>query len=153
MSAVRTELILSALGAAAQVAMAKHGQRHEQSMLELRNGALKDMTDALITRRVEAVKEGFAAVLADYAAQAQHFMAQQAKYADAHLVSADPLVRVELNQRLRDIDIELGRIRTDAQLLYARMTDVIVMLGGVDLRFGNDLAAPLALPCLPGGLG
>lgn len=146
MSGLRTELILTALGTAAQVAMSKHGQRHEQAMLELRNGALTELTEALVTRRVEAVKEGFAAVLADYAAQARHFMAQQEKFADAQLLATDPLLRVELNQRLRDIDIELGRIRTDAQLIYARMTDVVVMLGGVDLSFGKDVAAPLALP-------
>ncbi|MDO8381022.1 hypothetical protein [Phenylobacterium sp.] len=145
-TAIHTELVMSALATAAQVAMSHHGQKHERAMFELRAGALTEITDALITRRVDAVKDGFKLVLDEYAAQARHFMTQQARFSDAQLGASDPLLRIELNQRIKDIDMELGRIRTDAHLLYAQMTEVILLIGGVDLGFGADLAGPLALP-------
>lgn len=145
-AALRTELLMSALGAAAQLATQRHGQKHEQAMFELRSGALTTLTDALVSRRVDAVKEGFRLVLEEYAAQARHYMTQHAKFADAQIMATDPLTRIELNQRLKDIDIELGRIRADAQLIYARMTDVVLLIGGVEFGFSTDMAGALAIP-------
>ena len=145
-----TQLMMSALASAAQIAMSQHGQKHEQAMFQLRATALTEITDALVTRRVDAVKDGFGQVLTAYAEQARHHMAQQAKFTDQVLGAADPLLRIELNQRIKDIDVELGRIRADARLLYARMTEVVVILGGAGLGFGRDLADPLALPMIGG---
>ena len=143
---------MGALAHAAQVAMQEHGNRHERAMFQLRASALTEIAEALVTKRVDAVKETFIGVLDGYADQARHYMAQQAKYADAQLMASDPMLRIELNQRIKDIDTELGRIRADAALLYVRMTEVIVIIGGVNLGFGNDLATPLSLPIqMPGG--
>lgn len=150
---LRTELVMSALATAAQVAMRQHGQKHEQAMFALRSSALTEMADALVTRRVDAVKDGFKLVLEEYAAQARHFMAQQVKFSDAQLGASDPMLRIELNQRLKDLDVELGRIRADAYLLYGRMTEVIILLGDTDLGFGTDLAGPLSLPAARMGAG
>ncbi len=146
MAELRTELVMSALGAAAQLAMSHHGQKHEQAMLSLRSGALMQITDALVTRRVSAVQEGFREVLGQYAEDARALRAQQAEFGTAQIHASDPLMRVELSKRVRDIDAELGRIRADAMLLYGRMTEVILLLGGAALDLGPELSGQLALP-------
>jgi hypothetical protein len=146
MSAMRTELMMTALSTAAQVAMAQHGHRHEQAMQALRSGALVQITEALVTRRVDAVQQGFLAVLAEYASDARHHREQQAEFSKAQILATDPLVRVELAKRIRDIDTELGLIRADATLLYGRMTEVILLLGGASFDLGSELAGTLSLP-------
>ena len=145
MNSAQTQVLMGALGAAAQIALARHGQAHDQAMLQLKHGALSQITEALITRRVVAVKDGFIAILDQYGEQARHLMGQEAKFGDEQLHATDPLLRVELSQRIKDIDVQLGYIRADAALLYGRMTEVVLLLGGTRFDFGGDLGGALGL--------
>lgn len=140
------QLLAGALTMAAQLAGNRSGLQHERMMAEIRSSELRHMVDAFVTQRVDAVKEGFAGILGQYAEQARHFMAEQSKYAELELQSADPVRRIELRARVNEIDNELATIRADAQLLYDRMTEVILALGAPSVDFARDLAQPLALP-------
>lgn len=144
-SQAHTQALVGALAAASQAITLHQGQKHERAMSALRSGVLTEIVDAMVNRRVEAVKDGFHQILSQYAEQARHYMAQQAKYGEAELEASDPLRRVELNKRIRDIDIELASLRADAMLLYGRMTEVVSALGGSLAGFGPDLAQPLLL--------
>ncbi len=142
----QTELALNALAVFTQFARQRSNDQCQVALAELRIGALTHMVDALVTRRVDVVKESFALMLGHYAEYARHFMTQQQRYADAELDATDPFKRVELRARIQKIDTELALIRIDAQLLYARMTEVLLMLGGSVTHFADDLMQPLALP-------
>ncbi len=142
-----TQLLMHALSTAAQIASQKigaetsrqeldvalHKLEHERGMFDAKAGLLRDMLGALVEHRVEAVKSGFEQVLAIYADQANHFMAQQRSYADAELETTDPLKTARLRKRLGEIDIELRAIRTAAGQLYAQMNEIVLRLGGESL--------------------
>jgi hypothetical protein len=148
-SPAHAQLVLSALGSLSQIAANKattDGLRYQRDIEELRAGSLAHVVDALITRRVELVHDGFVRVLTEYAAQAEHFMGQQARFADAELETRDPLRRIELRKRLNDIDIELRQIRVEAQRIYHRMTEVILQLGGTSMVIDEPSARYLAIP-------
>lgn len=142
----QTQALLAALASVGQIASERYRHQREAAALELQAGALEHLVDALVNRRVDAVQQGFLAILGDYAEQARHFMAQQQRYADAEITSADPLARVELRNRIHDLDRQLASIRIDAKLLYERMTDVITAIGGIPGQFAAGIAQPLALP-------
>jgi hypothetical protein len=146
-------MVLAALGSLAQIAAsrastdaARDQLRHQHAIEELRTGALAHVVDALITRRVELVHDGFVRVLTEYATQAEHFMAQQTRFVDAELETRDPLRRIELRKRLNDIDVELRQIRVEARRIYNRMTEVILLLGGTSLVMNEQSARYLAIP-------
>jgi hypothetical protein len=147
-SPAHAQLVLSALGNLSQIAASRDQLRHEQAIAELRAGALCHVVDALISRRVDVVQDGFLRVLDDYAAQAKHYMAQQDRYAGAELETSDPLRRIELRKRLNDIDIELRQLRVQAERIYNRMTEVVLLIGGTSLNVDDDCARQLALPPL-----
>lgn len=140
-----TDAVLSALSVFAQVAKQRNADQCQVALAQIRSGTLAHMADALVSRRVDAVKDSFTLLLSQYAEQARHLMAQQRQYADAELDTADPFRRVELRARIHKIDTELALIRIDAQHLCARMTDIIVVLGGSVARFVEDMAQPLGL--------
>ena len=152
-SPVHAELVITALGSLSQFAVSHVGAgsardqlRYEHAIAELRAGAMAHVVDALITRRIEVVQEGFVRVLGEYATQAQHYMDQQARFADVELTTSDPLRRIELRKRLNDIDVELRQIRLAAQRIYHRMTEVIIAIGGTSLNMDAPSARYLALP-------
>lgn len=152
-SQAHAQMVLTALGSLSQIAAnrasteANRDQlRYQHAIEELRTGALGHVVDALITRRVELVHAGFVRVLSEYAVQAQHFMAQQTRFADAELDTRDPLRRIELRKRINDIDVELRQIRVEAQRIYHRMTEVVLMIGGTSLVMDEQSARYLALP-------
>lgn len=139
-----TQLLMGALSTMGQLAASQQRHGHARAIEELRAANLAHLIDALVTRKVDAVKSGFLVVLEGYAEQARHFMGQQQKYADAELLSADPLARIELRNRIQDIDLELSTIRIDAKLLYATMTEIIRAIGGAPDAFASAVAQPLA---------
>jgi len=142
---MQAELVLGALSAMSQAASARHAQRHELALAELRAGVLAHMADALVTKRVEVVRDGFHAILLQYDAQARHLMEQQAKYGDAELAASDARRRIEIAGRIKDIDGQLGLIRASAQLMYDSMTEVILLIGGSANNFAKDVAGSLQL--------
>lgn len=135
----------SALSVVASMARQHLGLKQEEAAAKLKAGALAHMVDALVTQRVDVVKEGFTAILATYADQARHYMAQQDKYADKELEATDPFMRVQWRGRIQKIDVELATIRADAKLLYEHMTDVLLALGGTTPGFVEELAPSLQL--------
>ena len=141
----QTQLLVGALSTMGQLAAHRHRQQQALAVEDLRSGVLAHMVDAFVTHRVDAVKEGFLAILSGYAEQARHFMAQQQKYADAEIASCDPLTRMDLRNRIQDIDHELSTIRIDAKLIYQNMTEIIAALGGSPADFAVDVKQPLAL--------
>lgn len=155
-SPAHAQMMLAALGSMSQIAAsrasvdtARDQMRHQQAIEELRTGALAHVVDALITRRVDTVREGFVQILSEYAAQARHYMSQQTRFVDAHLMTSDPLRRAEINKRINDVDVELRQIRVEAQRLYNRMTEVILMIGGTGMTIDEPMSRPLLL-AMPG---
>lgn len=148
----QAQLLMSALAGAAQVAARRHGQQHEQAMAQLQHGRLAHLVDALVSQRTDAVKEGFVALLSEYAEQARHYMTQQHSFAEKELDCTEPLRRIELRSRINDIDTKLETIRADARHIYYQMTEVIRSLGGSIHDFARDLSEPLALPYTPSGM-
>lgn len=148
MSGARPEaqLVLAALSAATQLATKRHSQQHQRAMEELRQSSLAHMVDALATRRIDAVKEGFTKILAHYAEQAQHFMQQQQRYAERELESGDPFHRLELRSRINDLDVQLALVRAEARTIYGHMAELILTLGASSQGFAREFANPLALP-------
>lgn len=148
MSAARPEaqLMLAALASAARLATHRQGQQHSRAIEEMRHGALTHLVEAVVNRRVDAVKQGFGIVLAQYADQARHYMDQQRDYADRELDSSDPLRRLELRARINDLDTALAAIRAEAGMAYAHMTEVIRAIGASPRDFAQQYAEPLALP-------
>jgi hypothetical protein len=151
-SPAHAQMMLSAIGNLGQIvasranAQAQRDQlQYELALAELRAGSLAHVVDAVITRRVDAVREGFLQVLRDFAVEAQHYRAQQDRYADAELETNDPLRRIELRKRLNDIDVELRQIRVDVRQLYDRMSEVILLIGGSTLRLDDGLSQQLML--------
>lgn len=136
---------MAALSLAGQLIGRGQSLQHAQASQAMRHGALAHLVDVLVTRRVEAVQEGFREVLGQYAEQARHLMAQQKDYADKELETADPLRRIELRSRIQTVDTELALLRTDARLLFDRMCEIIHAMGGV-AAFGGSVAEPLLLP-------
>lgn len=150
-SHAHTQLLVGALTTMSQLATTRHRQQQELAAEELRASALAHMVDAFVTHRVDVVKESFLAILNGYAEQARHFMAQQKDYADREIEATDPLKRIELRARVQKIDVELAIIRTDARLLFDRMTEVITSLGGSTTGFARGVSQTLALPSMSTG--
>jgi hypothetical protein len=151
-SSAHAQLMLSALGSLGDLAASRvraqsnrDQAHHERALAELRAGSLAHVVDAVITHRSELVQEGFLQVLREFAADAQHYRAQQDRYAALELETRDPLRRIELRKRLNDTDIELRQIRVDARQLYDRMTEVLLLIGGSSLRVDDGLSRQLML--------
>ncbi len=161
----QSQMLMHALSMAAQVA----GQRltaetsrkemdvsmqrleRECGLFEIKAGLLRDLAGALVEKRIDAVKQGFSEVLTLYVEQARHFMAQQAKIADAELLTVDALQSARFRKRMGEIDIELRDIRLSAAQLYAEMNTIIMRLGGDALNLSPDYCAALALT-MPRGM-
>lgn len=163
-TAAHTQLVMGVLSAAAHMAN-KHTEietgrhelhataarlEHERGIFEAKSGVMRDLIEALVEKRVAAVNDGFGEVLALYAEQARHYMAQQRQYTDAMLEKSDPLARAEYQKRLNDTDIELRRIRSDARRIYTQMTEVILLLGGGGLDLGEDMKLALGVGGIAG---
>ena len=103
---------------------------HDREMYGMKADFLHGLIRSLIDRRVDAVQKGFHEVLAMYAEQCRHYMAQQDKYAVAEIKAAAPLERASIKTRLSEIDIQLTNIRTDAATLYREMLRAILLIGG-----------------------
>jgi hypothetical protein len=173
MNSQQTQLLMSALGAAANiagtVAQVEHGRTklraleveilqrertletqlsHEREMFGMKAGLMRDIIHALIDRRVDAVQQGFRDTLTMYAEQCRHYMAQQDRYADAEIKATAPLERATIRARLSDIDVQLNSIRSDAAGLYREMTKVILLIGGAMPAMSNQDQRALVL--MPG---
>lgn len=132
------QMIAGALQLAAQLGQSQQQHDKELALARLRQSALSDMVDAFVTRRVDAVQAGFNRILDQFADQARHFMEQQRAYSQTILTTVDPITRVELDSRLRAIDMELAGIRTDIRLVFDRMSEVILALGGARSGFSPE---------------
>ena len=139
------QLVAGALQMAAHMAQCKHEHDREVALAQLRNSTLSTMVDALVNRRVDAVQAGFNKILDQFADQARHLMTQQSKYADAELAAPDARRRIELQARVKDVDGQLALIRTDAQHLYERMTEVVMAIGGRGDHFAEEFCPLLQL--------
>lgn len=151
-STAHAQLVLAALGSLGEIAALRaHTEagrdrlRYQQAMAELQASTLAHIVDAVITRRIELVQDGFLQVLREHAVQAQHYMTQQDRYASAELDTSDPLRRIELRKRLNDTDVELRQIRLEARQLYDRMTEVLLLIGGASMHMDDTMARQLML--------
>ena len=120
--------------------------QHAQTMFGLKANLMRDLVDALVVQRVDAVQQSFEQVLTLYADQCHHYLSQQERYADAEIKATDPLEKANLRARLTEIDLNLGNIRTDAAALYREMTKVILMIGGGILLIPQQNRNALLLP-------
>lgn len=144
--------MMGAISVLAQLAGQNDQLQHERQLAELRYAAFGHLVDAVINRRVDALKEGFMTILQGFADQARAYMDQQAKFADAELLATDPLQQTRMRSRLDDIDRQLASIRIDAQLVYHRMSEVILAIDARALNgFADELQGPLALTITPSG--
>ena len=136
--AIPIPVILTAISIMSEVAQARSRDQANALAAQYHAGVLHDLIDAAIHKKYDVVRSGFESILAEYSAQARHFMAQQARYADEEFACTDPIRRIELQSRMRAVDKELQCIRIDADLLYARMTEAIVQLGGSAQGFAEN---------------
>jgi hypothetical protein len=139
------QLLVGALQLAAHLGQCQQEHDKERALAELKNSALANMLDVLVTKRVDAVQAGFNRILDGFAEQARHLMAQQSKYTDAMIAAGDARKRVELGSMIASVNAELGLLRADTQHLYERMTDVILAIGGKGDHFAAGLAPVLEL--------
>ncbi len=142
--ALPTQLLTHAIGHLAQNSRDRHAVelgKVKLQALAMQLSAQRDMMDtqaelfrnlihAMIERRVDAVREGFALTMGLYADQARHYMSQQERITDAQIQSKDPIERAGYHARASEIDMQLRRIRTDAAKLYKEMTRAILIIGG-----------------------
>lgn len=128
-----------------QLAETESRERITLALAQHRAGLLHDLIQATVHKRVDAIRAGFEAILAQYGAQAEHFMAQQRRYAEEEIACTDPIRRVELRSRMREADKELQTLRIDAQTLYAHMLHAMGRIGVPALDFGPELSTSLAL--------
>ncbi len=145
MNSDQTKMLLSALTVMGQVAVSRHQQQREVATSQMRAGALAHLVDATVTQRVDAVKQGFLAVLKDYSEQAQSYVREREQLSDKLMETADLLLRNHLNDRINDIDTRQEEIRYDASRLYHRMTEVILGLGAPIGDFAAAVPQPLRL--------
>jgi hypothetical protein len=123
---------------AAQSQRANDRMAHEERALELRASLVRNIIDALVHRRVDALKSGFELVLSAYAAQAQHYFDQQRHFIDVQMKVKDPIESARCHARLSDIDIQLARIRSESLRLFREMSKTLVLLGGVPLSVSQS---------------
>jgi hypothetical protein len=103
---------------------------HDREMYGMKTDFMRGLIRSLIDRRVDAVQKGFQDVLAMYAEQARHYMAQQEKYADAEIKASTPMEQAGIGKRISEINIQLENIRADAAMLYREMLRAILLIGG-----------------------
>lgn len=138
-------VITGVLSLIAQIATARSRERYETALAEQRAGVLHDLIDAAYHKRFDGIRSGFETILRQYSDQAEHYMRQQERYSKEELRCDDPIRRVELRSRVREVDRELQIIRIDAQLLYAQMLYAMNKIGMPSLDFAGNFVAPLAL--------
>lgn len=139
------QMLAGALQLAAQLGQSQQQHDKDLALARLRQSALADMVDALVTRRVDAVQVGFNRILDQFAEQARHYMAMQMKFADAEMNAPDARRRIEIRSSISSVNTQLAFLRTDCQRLYERMTDVILTIGGKTEHFAADLEPVLGL--------
>ncbi len=120
-------------------------QKHAHLTAQLHASTVKDLVDAVTTRRLEIVEKQCQTILIMYAEQARNYMKAMTTYDKRRLRSRDALERAELAERTREIDCKLAEIRADAKLLYGHMGELLLAIGGRDNSFSDDITAPLAL--------
>ncbi|MEI9994915.1 MAG: hypothetical protein WDM91_10000 [Rhizomicrobium sp.] len=118
---------------------------HERGLFEARAEVMKGLIDALIDKRVSAVRSGFSEVLQLYAEQATRYLDQQGAVSREMLRQDDPLARSEYRWRLNEVDTELRRIRSDARQIYRQMTEIVFLLDGSNLILDGRCVNALAI--------
>ncbi|MFG6464157.1 hypothetical protein ACG04Q_21490 [Roseateles sp. DXS20W] len=129
---VPAQVLVQALAMAAKARYQAEALAHLHGIAKLRAGVVRDLIEAIVVRRVDAVEHQCTEVLKQYADQAQHYLDQQRRFGERLLESRDPIERLELSSRLTEVDTKLGEIRADAKLIYERMCQAIAYLGGND---------------------
>jgi hypothetical protein len=145
LQALEARLRYDAHAASVGAELARDRMAHEATVRQIDADLARDALKAIVERRVEAVQSGFAAILGTYADQARHYMDQQARFAEAHIMATDPIQRASYHARLSEIDTQLTRIRADALLLFRDMTKVVILLGGSMVGLSQDRRALLCL--------
>ena len=99
-------------------------------MARIQAALARDLIHALIDRRIEAVQDGFKAVLNIYNEQSRSYEEEKKKYKDADDMATDPLLAANYQKRISQIDREQEKIRMDSHLLYMEMNTMIIIIGG-----------------------
>ncbi len=121
-------------------------ERYETAIAQQRAGVLHDLIDAAYHKRFDLIRSGFETIISQYGAQAEIYLSQLSAYAEKELDCDDPIRRLELRSRMREVDRELQVLRIDAQLLYSQMMHALEKIGLPPLDFAREFVAPLALP-------
>ena len=146
MSHVQTNAFAGALSMALHFVGQANAQKQAANLAEVQAGAARDLVQAVVSRRIDAVQAQCQQVLQLYADQARSYIDEKKAYADKILDTRDVIKRLELAKRVNDIDTQLREIRADAKLLYDRMCEVILKLGGQGLNLHGSLPGSLELP-------
>lgn len=133
------------LGEATKLASRRLDHKHAQEMTRIQAGASKDFIDGVLTRQIDVIQEQCKQTLSLFADQARHYMSERATLGDARRKSQDRVERAEIDALIVDIDSKLAEIRADAQLLYARMSAVLITVGRTASSFMGDTSTALAL--------
>lgn len=142
----RTQAVAGALSLLVGLAKHRAGLQQQQAMAQLQSSALKDMVEAVVTRRVDAIENQCRTVLTLYADQASAYISESKIITEKMLETRDLIRRTEYRSRLSEIDTKLADIRADAKLLYDRMAELIISVGGPGINFAGNLSMPLQLP-------
>lgn len=137
--------LASALQVATEYANQRGERKHIEKLTKLKSTALAHMVDAVVTRRVDAIEKQCHTVLAMYAEQARSYIEEKKSYTDKILGTTDLILRTELLSRTNAIDTKLAEVRADAQMVFSRMGELLLAVGGTNLDFARDLTAPLVL--------
>jgi hypothetical protein len=119
---------------------------HDRQLFGMKADLVRDLIEAVVEKRVDAVRKGFTNTLGMYAEQCRHYLDQQDRYADAEIKATDPLERASLRARLCEIDLHLSDLRLDAAALYREMTRTILLIGGSASFMSSEHQRVLALP-------
>jgi hypothetical protein len=136
--------LAAAFQLAAELASQDGKLKHAQLMAELHASVLKHMVDAIVTRRIDVIQGQCRDVLAMYAEQSRACI-EEKKPLSAKLLDCgnDVLLRNELVSRCNKIDIQQAEIRADAKVVFERMCEFVLAIGGKDMGFAGDLLLPL----------
>jgi hypothetical protein len=103
---------------------------HDENIYGMKTTFLRHLLEAMVTRKVDALENGFKETLALYSEHSRHFMALEDKYAEKEMEATNPLMVANTGERIREIKSELKSIRAEAFALYQEMNRVLLLIGG-----------------------
>ena len=119
---------------------------HTADLADMQLSLAREFIRAMVDRRIDVVQSSFVAILATYADQARHYMAQHEKYVDADIKSKDPHEKTAYGSRISEMDRKLPLIRRESYRLYQEMNTMLLLIGDSMPPMGPTITGTLLLP-------